>query len=156
VLGAVRPLTPLGSSIASKLPALSAATRACDQAACAAPLAGLVGLGPGLTPAGDDFIIGWLAGLALRAQGPQRTQFLEAARADVAALGARTCRVSRQHLEDACALAFSERLSDLCQGLARGLPAPELERRLEAQLAVGASSGADAAAGLLLALGGRA
>jgi hypothetical protein len=112
----------------------------------------LVGLGPGLTPAGDDFLIGWLAGLALRAGAPPQREFLRDLCAGIAPLGSATTSVSRQHLEDACALAFSERLSDLCLAIGDAAPAPTLACAVAALVRVGASSGADAAAGLLFAL----
>ena len=64
---------------------------------------------------------------------------------------ATTC-VSRAHLRDACAKMFSERLSDLCVAIAKGEPAAILEAHVASQVAVGASSGADAAAGLMFAL----
>jgi hypothetical protein len=146
------PATPLGTRISHVLPSLSHCAQVGDSACVLRQLAQLVGLGPGLTPAGDDFIIGWLAGIALRAGTPPRRRFLQDLCAGLAPLGAATSSVSRQHLEDACALAFSERLSDLCLAIGEGAPRPRLERAVAAQVEVGASSGADAAAGLLFAL----
>ena len=152
VLGMDVAQTPLAARIAPVLPALAGYTRARDCAGSLGELAQLVGLGPGLTPAGDDFIVGWLAGLALRADAPPRFAFLMDICAGLAPLGAATGSVSRQHLEDACAMAFSERLSDLCLAIGEGVPRPRLERVVAAQVEVGASSGVDAAAGLLFAL----
>ena len=71
---------------------------------------------------------------------------------EIALLRQATTSVSRQHLEDACALLFSERLLGVCVAIADGAPAPKLALRVAAQLAVGATSGADAAAGLMFAL----
>jgi hypothetical protein len=70
----------------------------------------------------------------------------------MAPLQAKTTLVSWQHLDDARDLLFSERLADLCVTIAAGARSALLATRLDAQLAVGASSGADAAAGLLFAL----
>jgi len=112
----------------------------------------LIGLGPGLTPAGDDFIIGWMAGLALSARTEVQLSFLQAMCAGIENLAQATTSVSRAHLRDACAMMFSERLSDLCVAIAKGEPTAILEAHVAAQVAVGASSGADAAAGLMFAL----
>jgi hypothetical protein len=112
----------------------------------------LIGLGPGLTPAGDDFIIGVLAGLTVMARSPRQHDFLSALRMEVAALAGATTPISRQHLTDACNLMFSERLSDVCVAIASGGSPSELKSLLAAQVAVGATSGADAAAGLIFVL----
>ncbi|MCC6777150.1 MAG: DUF2877 domain-containing protein [Hyphomicrobiales bacterium] len=150
--GASHRQTALTAIVAPLLPQLAAATRQHD-ADCALRLAAqLIGLGGGLTPAGDDFLIGWLAGLTLTAASPRQTAFLQAIRQGLGALRHATTAVSAQHLADACALMFSEHLSELCLALAENAPSTVLAPRVAAQLAVGATSGADAAAGLLFAL----
>ena len=45
------------------IPALLEATGALQAKAACAAVGPLIGLGPGLTPAGDDFLVGYLAGL---------------------------------------------------------------------------------------------
>jgi len=151
-LSIARPATVLEARVSTTLAALAPAARAHDSAGCLVCLRDLVGLGPGLTPAGDDFIIGWLAGLTVAAQSPDQREFLAAMRSGIAALSGGTTPISRQHLADACALMFSERLSDVCLALASGAPRAALETCLAAQMSVGATSGADAAAGLIFAL----
>jgi len=146
------PATPLAVRIAPILASLAHCTHARDRAGALRQVARLIGLGPGLTPAGDDFIIGWLAGLALRAGNAPQREFLHYICAGIAPLGSATTSVSRQHLEDACALAFSERLSDLCLAIGDAALGPRLATTVAAVLRVGASSGADAAAGVLFAL----
>jgi hypothetical protein len=146
------PATPLAARVAPILCSLAHCTHARDRAGALRQVARLIGLGPGLTPAGDDFIVGWLAGLALRAGTPPQREFLEDICAGVAPRGSATTSVSRQHLEDACALAFSERLSDLCLAIGDAAPRSRLAFAVAAQLQVGASSGADGAAGVLFAL----
>jgi hypothetical protein len=130
---------------------LTRATAELDAAAAGRAASHLVGAGPGFTPAGDDFLIGWLAALSLaRGDDAARGKFLARFARRVAALRSRTHPVSAQHLDDACQLRFSERLADFAAGLAQGEPLwREPLRRL---LSVGHSSGADAAAGLLTAL----
>jgi len=146
------PATPLAVRIAPILASLAHCTHARDCAGALRQLAQLIGLGPGLTPAGDDFIIGWLAGLALQAGTPPQRAFLQDLCTGIAPLGSATTSVSRQHLEDACALAFSERLSDLCLAIGDAAHGPGLATAVAAVVQVGASSGADAAAGVLFAL----
>jgi hypothetical protein len=151
-LGAQRLSTVLGARVLDLLPRLSRAWRAADVRECVAAIARVIGLGPGLTPAGDDFVVGWLAGMALAASSPARRNFLRAVCADLGPLRAATTPLSWQHLDDARALLFSERLSDLGVAIARCAPAATLRARIDAQLAAGATSGADAAAGLIAAL----
>jgi hypothetical protein len=152
VLGMAHQPTPLTTRVAQILPKLAHATRGYDLDDAVRLLAQLIGLGPGLTPAGDDFIIGWLAGLALSAATSPQLEFLQAVRRGIDALRHATTTVSCQHLGDACALMFSERLSDLCCAIAVATPGSTLAALVRAQASVGASSGADAAAGLLFAL----
>jgi len=142
----------LARRVAAILPRLAHAARMHDGETALDLVARLIGLGPGLTPAGDDFVVGWLAGLALSAARPAQAAFLRSLCAGIPPLASATTGVSRQHLEDACALEFSERLADLCLAIAAGAGSPLFARRVDTQLQVGATSGADAAAGLVFAL----
>ena len=152
VLDLNRSETLLAAMVLGVLPRLAMASRSHDCNETLSLLSQLIGLGPGLTPAGDDFIIGWLAGLALSAKAPAQLSFLQAMCAGIENLTQATTSVSRAHLHDACAKMFSERLSDLCVAISKGEPTAMLESLVAAQVAVGASSGADAAAGLMFAL----
>lgn len=109
----------------------------------------LIGLGPGLTPAGDDFVGG--AMIALRAAGESELADRVAAWA-LPLAEMRTGRISRAHLACAARGEGHEALHAL-------LAAPEGSARFEESLArlarVGHSSGLDAAAGALLALAAR-
>jgi hypothetical protein len=147
-----RPPTTLAVRVSAILDRLGPAVSGGDRTGALNAVSQLIGLGPGLTPAGDDFIVGWLVGLMLLAKTPGDCEFLHAMCTGVEGLRFATTSVSSQHLDDACALLFSERLSDLCVAIAVGAPAPRLASRVSAQLAVGATSGADAAAGLMFAL----
>jgi Protein of unknown function (DUF2877) len=146
------PPKTLAVRVSAILDQLGPAVRGGDCNGALNAVAQLIGLGPGLTPAGDDFIVGWLAGLTLLAKTHEQREFLHVMCTGVGGLRFATTSVSSQHLDDACALVFSERLSDLCVAIAVGAPAPKLASRVSAQLAVGATSGADAAAGLMFAL----
>jgi hypothetical protein len=151
-LGLARPATPLAARVAEVLPRLSRCVQTADAREALQSIGRLIGLGPGLTPAGDDFVVGWLAGAALAARAEMQLDFLQAVCARIGALQSATTPISWQHLDDARSLSFSERLSDLAVAIARRAPEPILTARVEAQLVVGATSGADAAAGLVVAL----
>jgi hypothetical protein len=131
---------------------LAAATMAGDARDAGEALARLIGLGPGLTPAGDDLCVGWLTGIAATATGAARAAFLHATAQRLRVLADGTTVLARQHLLDACALLPSEPLDDLVLAMAEAADRATLEGRLGRLLAVGASSGGDAAAGLVLAL----
>jgi len=101
----------------------------------------LIGLGPGLTPAGDDFVGG--AMIALRAFGSTALADRIAAWA-LPLAQERTNRISRAHLQCAATGEGHEALHDLLCSFE--------EKHLERLARVGHTSGLDAAAGALLAL----
>jgi len=111
----------------------------------------LAGLGPGLTPAGDDFLVGLLA--ALYAGGPLLTRkpwaVLQAQCEQIATVAAsRTTTLSATWLTCAGQGAFGETWHDLINRInqqKKTLIAQALTRIL----ATGASSGADALSGFL-------
>jgi Protein of unknown function (DUF2877) len=152
VLRLDRTASALSDWIAATLPELSHATLKLDDQAALASLSKLIGLGPGLTPAGDDFIIGWLAGVMLMSGTPAEHGFLKEVRSGLMSLSNGSTPISRQHLQDAAKGEFSELLSNVCFAMASGAPEAELAETLSRQLSVGATSGADAAAGLIFAL----
>ena len=106
------------------------------------PLDSLIGLGPGLTPAGDDFVGG--AMIALRAFGHEALADRIAAWA-LPLAAANTSRISRAHLECAARGEGHAYLHDF-------LSSPTREN-LAKLSRVGHTSGLDAAAGAVLALG---
>jgi len=101
----------------------------------------LIGLGPGLTPAGDDFVGG--AMIALRAFGDTESADRIAAWA-LPLAKANTNRISRAHLDCAAQSEGHEALHDLLCSFE--------EKHLARLARVGHTSGLDAAAGALLAL----
>ncbi len=141
----------LGRRLAEAAVALAAGLRARDVAAADAAAAGLVGLGAGLTPTGDDFLCGFLA--ALRAT----SRAGDVVRRFTLAWGRRlrkrlpaTTTVGATYLEGAIAGAFAGEVHALAAALARGdAGAPAA---LDALCALGHSSGADTATGLLFGL----
>jgi hypothetical protein len=106
---------------------------------------GLVGLGPGLTPSGDDFLAGFL--IALRRLG--RGDHAEALAASVVPLAARaTNAISAAHLAHAAAGEISARLIEVLDRIAAGGDAEALLDRVET---IGHTSGWDCLAGMVAA-----
>jgi hypothetical protein len=114
---------------------------------------GLVGLGPGLTPAGDDFLCGYLAGLRSQATGdPSLARFvmaLETAFREAPDLLAATNDISAAFLAEAFEGRFGAALVAFAEA-ALGLTG-ELDEAVAVLGALGHSSGTDAAAGFLFA-----
>jgi hypothetical protein len=118
-----------------------------DTAAAIGPTVDLIGLGIGLTPSGDDYLVGLLAGLDAT-DDPARFGLAEAIARQAPA---RTTAVSAASLRHATRGAFSERLHDLLVALARG-NLDDLEAPIRRVIAYGSTSGSDTLVGLLAGL----
>ncbi|MBU0495398.1 MAG: DUF2877 domain-containing protein [Chloroflexi bacterium] len=123
---------------------LRAALQSDDRRKLAEAAGALAGLGPGLTPAGDDFLAGVMWGL--RFSGERDVDALCAAIVDAA--GPRTTPLSAALLRAAGAGLADARWHALLDALDRGV---DISGALEAVLSQGATSGADAWAGFQLA-----
>ena len=133
--------------LSQTLPLLARATERRDIPAIAGAAARLVGLGPGLTPSGDDFIAGYLAALWSRAGFGSGLDAILAPLADaLAPLFLRTNAISRQMLSDAARGRFAQRLVDVTVAISGGDDSVDATVRA---LASGHSSGADTLYGLL-------
>jgi len=140
--GDAPPTDTLARMAAPALARLYAATSAGKAADCVAAARALLGLGPGLTPAGDDCLVGWLAGAwtagdDARRLGEATGPGLLAAATDL------TGRLSTAFLTAALNGEAAEPL--------HGFTLAPNERSLAGLLALGATSGADLLAGYLLA-----
>lgn len=132
---------------------LSDATRRLDLEPAEHAAGQLVGLGAGGTPAGDDLLVGYLAGLWSSLAGLRaRADFAAGLANAVRGLSIRTNDVSRAYLEAAAACEVSQRLTDVATCIAGGATAAAAADAAAAAIAVGHSSGADGACGLLLGL----
>ena len=107
----------------------------------------LIGLGPGLTPSGDDYLVGLLAGL--EATGHRSRPAL--ANAIAHAAPARTTAIGAATLTHAARGAYAERLHDVLRAIVTG-SLDDLSSAIERAMAYGASSGADTLVGLFTAL----
>lgn len=128
-------------------------------AAGAGSLSEVVGAGPGLTPAGDDMLIGFLCGLnASRAYSVEALRRLHELRESLPPLLDGTSEISRAFVEDALAGRFHQPLAALCLALHPGSAPRRTEngagRRgsMSDALRFGAGSGREGAYGLLSAL----
>ena len=111
----------------------------------------LIGCGPGLTPSGDDLIVGFLAGLwSTTGHDPARRAFLAALCAAVAAASAATGDISRAYLAHAVHGRFAEPLTTLVRHIGEGAAVANVEVATMAALRMGHTSGADGVFGLLL------
>lgn len=113
-------------------------------------LARVVGRGPGLTPAGDDVLVGILAMLRLTASTLAATQAAILARS-VEPLLASTTDLSAHLLRQAARGLFGRALHELVSALADDTAPGPLRERIDRALASGATSGADACTGVLAA-----
>lgn len=110
----------------------------------------LAGLGPGLTPAGDDYLVGLMAGLRVW-PGPLERCGLspeEVCQIILEATEGKTTLLSSAFLHSAQKGMFGEDWHELLAELARG-EATGIQRAAKRILSSGATSGADALAGFL-------
>jgi hypothetical protein len=132
---------------------LSDATRHFDLWSAEQAAARLVGLGAGGTPAGDDLLVGYLAGLWSSIAGNRsRADFAAGLGEILRGLAKRTNNVSRVYLEAAAAGEVSERLAAVATCIAAGVSSTTVAETTASAMTVGHSSGADGTLGLLLGL----
>lgn len=137
-----RPSDGFGLPLNEEIAVASAIARGDAQAAHA-----VIGLGPGLTPSGDDVVAGALVTLALLAKLDPRVAHtvLELAREHTTAL-------SSALLEAAAKGELIPQAAHLLEAIAAAAPQPQIDARAADLFAVGAHSGHDLAAGILGAL----
>lgn len=113
----------------------------------------LIGLGAGLTPSGDDLLVGYLAGLWCTVQSrSERVQFISDLGEEVLRLSSHTSSMSRTYLYHATRGQVSSLLVALAGAICQGEDSEHLTDIAEAAMRVGHTSGMAAVAGLLLGL----
>lgn len=112
----------------------------------------LLGLGPGLTPSGDDFLGGLMLALTACAKTALRDALWETLAPELDDL---TVPVSAMHLSAAADGMGAEVVHDLINAMRAG-DDPGLAGLLGTVLALGATSGADTIAGIVVGLSGAA
>ena len=129
------------------------ACRALDGGQALRHVARLIGWGEGLTPAGDDFLIGLIAGLDALVGGEVRRRGLRSAIATALRRGApRTTPIAAHYLRLAAEGHHTQPLVRLRNVLLCEGSADAVDAALRNALAVGATSGADTVSGLLAGL----
>ena len=129
------------------LPLLALATKHQDYVKASFALERLVGLGPGLTPSGDDFIVGYLAALRARCNRERRIEhLLQGLIGPVRLLAKRTHAISRQFILNAAAGEFCESLVSIVRAISRQ---QDVVEHAAAAAHIGHTSGTDSMMGLL-------
>jgi hypothetical protein len=131
---------------------LMTATRRFDLADISS-VSSLIGLGSGLTPSGDDLLVGYLAGLWCTTKDRSaRAKFITGLAKTIIDLSGKTNDISRTYLYHAAQGQVSSRLSDLAEAICRGKNPERLSDIAEAAMNLGHTSGLDTVTGLLIGL----
>ncbi len=156
VLGTVAASSAIGRRMASAARDLEDGIRAVNAASAARAASRILGLGGGLTPAGDDFLCGLGAALHCTSAGHGTdAEFLRAWGEDVSSRLDATNAVSATFLECAIAGSFGAAMCDWTWEMARGVTggtSPGLAAAMGRVCAMGHSSGTDTATGFLFGL----
>ena len=151
-----RPATPAVSEIllqqgAYTIPSLLQTTCRLQLREAMISVKSLIGLGYGLTPSGDDFLVGYLAGLWCTAGANlPRMQFLMALGSELSQVSQNTNEISCTYLRSAAKGHVSEPIAKLAQRLNQANNMSSIRAATQAVLQVGHTSGADGVLGLLL------
>ncbi len=112
----------------------------------------MIGLGPGVTPSGDDVLIGFLAGLHSTAGNEkERLAFIQTFGESLLLLSEETNEISRTYLYHAIHGQFSSSMIALLDAIHKG-DEPRLVLASKETMRVGHSSGMDSVTGLLIGL----
>ena len=113
----------------------------------------LIGLGPGLTPSGDDLLVGYLAGLWCAVQdSDERVRLISSLGETITHLSSKTNDISRTYLYHAVQGQVSSRLANLAEAISRWENPERLIKIAETAMKVGHTSGMDTVTGLLIGL----
>lgn len=137
------------AALALRSSKLVAALACTDFASARAHARSMIGLGPGLTPAGDDFLLGLFAVLNIPRSPCEG--WLAGGAGLAAEAGDATNAISHAALAHAAQGRVRESIVDFVEGLLLG-PGDRLAAALRRVLAIGATSGADIACGVLAGL----
>ena len=152
-IGAPGHAAPLSRRAYPAMRALVRATRGLELVTAAPAVGSLLGLGPGLTPAGDDFLVGFIAGLwSTTGQEARRRAFVSGLGALLADGAQRTTDISASYLGHAAEGRVSDALLSLVRALGHECEPETVQQATRNALQVGSSSGADGVLGLLLGL----
>ncbi len=132
------------------LAGLGQACRELDVERACSHVGGLVGWGEGLTPAGDDVLVGWYAALnALAGDHGDRRNFLRDLSIAIVAQTQRTTPIAAHYLRLATEGHFNADVTRLRNALLCERDPAAVKSALDTALAVGATSGADLVTGFV-------
>ena len=133
------------------VPALIDATRNLQVDSAITAIRPLIGLGPGLTPSGDDFIVGYLAGLwSTAGRDSSRLRFMSSLGAWLSRAEAGTNAISYTYIKSAVNGNVSEPIATLAQRFGQAKSLDSVREATRTALQVGNTSGTDGVQGLLL------
>ena len=136
---------------AVSLPRLIDATRTLQVDDAITAIRPLIGLGPGLTPSGDDFIVGYLAGLwSTAGNDSSRLRFMSSLGTWLSQAAADTNAISRTYIKSAINGNVSEPIATLAQRFGQANSMDNVREASRTALLVGHTSGTDGVLGLLL------
>lgn len=142
--------SPLSQRIAKPVMQLITSTEQYDFDAALQAAKKMIGLGPGVTPSGDDILIGFLAGLwSMTGQNGQQLGFIHSFGTELIQLAKGTSEISRTYILHAAQGQFSSSLSHLAEAISTG---DHVEATMQIAMRVGHSSGMDSVTGLLIGL----
>ena len=132
------------------VPALIGATRNRQVDVAITAVRPLIGLGPGLTPSGDDFIVGYLAGLwSTTGSHSSRLRFMSSLGAWLSQAAADTNAISCTYIKSAVNGHVSEPIATLAQRFGQANSMDSVREATRTALQVGNTSGTDGVLGLL-------
>lgn len=136
---------------AQTVPALIDATRNFQVDGAITAISPLIGLGPGLTPSGDDFIVGYLAGLwSTAGSDSSRLRFMSSLGSWLSQAADGTNAISRTYMKSAVNGNVSEPITALAQRIGQAKSMDGVREATRTALQVGNTSGTDGVLGLLL------
>ena len=150
VAGRQKRSSVLDRSGAAAIARVERACRRLDVTGALGSIQRFVGWGEGLTPAGDDYLVGLCAALGILVQGDARRKaFLTMMRAFVSTQHVRTTPISAHWLTLASRGHFNADLLRALDALRAERDVRNARDAIDALMAVGATSGADALTGIL-------
>lgn len=134
---------------------LITAVKRYDSHTCSEAAQRMIGLGPGVTPSGDDVLIGFLAGLhCMTGNKKDKRAFIQALGNEILLLSKKTNEISRTYLTHAVKGEFSSSIVALIDAIRDG-GEEQLTAAAGNAMRVGHSSGMDTVSGLLIGLAAR-
>lgn len=142
--------SPLSQRLSQPVATLVTSTQGLDVQGALLAAEKMIGLGPGITPSGDDILIGFLAGLwSTAGQNQEKIAFIRSFGTGLIQLAKGTTEISRTYILHATLGQFSSALSHLVEAIRAN---NNVEETARSAMRVGHSSGMDSVTGLLIGL----